>query len=110
MIELKYVLYFLIGGAIVSVVTYYASHARTLLAAFLANLPVMTVMTFLMIYLEAGEKAIVPYAKGLIIMLLPWLAYIFAVVFLTGRLGVIPALLIGLSLYLVLAFAILKTF
>lgn len=110
MIELKYILYFLIGGTIVSVVTYYASHARTLLAAFLANLPVMTLITFLMIYREAGEKAVVPYAKGLIIMLVPWLSYIFSVMLLTPRLGLIPALLIGLSGYLAISFVILRKF
>ena len=106
--ELKYVLYFLIGGTIVTVVTYYASHARTLLAAFLANLPVMTLITFLMIYREAGAQAVVPYAKGLLIMLVPWLLYIFSVVFLTPRLGIILSLLTGLSCYLVVAYLILK--
>ena len=110
MTGLKYIVYFVIGGTVVSVVTYYASHARTLLAAFLANLPVMTLMTFLMIYREAGEKAVVPYAKGLIIMLVPWLTYIFSVVLLTPRAGVVPALLIGLVCYLLLSFMILKFF
>ncbi len=110
MIELKYVFYFVIGGAVVSIVTYYASHARTLLAAFFANLPVMTLITFLMIYREAGEKAVVPYAQGLLIMLAPWLVYIFSVIFLTPRLGVLPALVTGLSFYLVFALFILKKF
>lgn len=105
--ELKYVLYFLIGGTIISVVTYFASHAKTMVAAFFATLPVMTLITFLTIYYEAGQKAVVPYAHGLIIMLFPWLAYIGAVIFLTPRVGVIPSLLIGIFLYLVLAYIII---
>ncbi|GAB4485833.1 MAG: hypothetical protein OHK006_12600 [Thermodesulfovibrionales bacterium] len=108
--EFKYVIYFLVGGAVISVVTYFASHSRSLLAAFLANLPVMTLITFLTIYREAGEKAVIPYAKGLLIMLFPWLAYIFSVIVLTSRIGLAAALLTGLGLYLGLALIVLKKF
>jgi len=92
----------------VSVVTFFASHAKGLLAAFLANLPVVTMVTFLTIYFESGQKAVVSYAEGLIIMLFPWLAYIFSVVFLTRRTGFLPALIIGISLYLVCAYFIMN--
>jgi hypothetical protein len=104
---MKYILYFLIGGTIISVVTYFASHSRTMVAAFFANLPVMTLITFLTIYYEAGQKAVVPYAHGLIIMLFPWLGYIGAIIFLTPRIGVIPSLLIGIFLYLALAYIVI---
>jgi uncharacterized membrane protein (GlpM family) len=105
---LKYVLYFLLGGAMVTVVTYFASHAKGLLAAFFANLPIITLITFLTIYSESGEKAVVSYAQGLLIMLFPWLAYIFSVIFLAPRLGMIPSLAVGLALYLSLAYAIIS--
>jgi hypothetical protein len=105
---IKYFLYFLIGGLIVSVVTYFASHAKGLLAAFFANLPVITAITFLTIYLESGQKAVVSYAVGLIIMLFPWLAYIFIIIFLTHRLGFIPSLVIGILLYIFIAYLIIS--
>ena len=108
--ELKYFLYFLIGGMVISVVTYFASHARPLHAAFLANMPVITLVTFLTIYHEAGQKVIVPYAKGLVVMMLPWLTYIFAIIVLTPRLGFLPSLIMGFTLYMVVAFIILKTY
>ncbi len=107
---LKYLFYFLIGGTVVSVVTYYASHSRTLFAAFVANLPVMTVITFLMIYREAGEAAVVPYAKGLLIMLAPWLLYIFTVLIMTPHIGIFPSLLAGFTFYVAIAYLILKRF
>ena len=107
---LKYLLYFLLGGSVVSIVTYYASHSRTILAAFLANLPVMTLITFLMIYREAGEGAVVPYAKSLLIMLGPWLLYIFTVILMTPRAGLIPSLLAGMLCYLGFAYFILRRF
>ena len=108
--QMKYVLYFIAGGALISLVTYYASNARSLLAAFLANLPVMTFITFLTIYHEAGEKVVVPYAKGLLIMLFPWLTYIFAVILLTPRMGLIPSLAAGVASYFVFAYLILRRF
>jgi uncharacterized membrane protein (GlpM family) len=106
--EMKYLLYFLVGGTIVSLVTYFAGQQRGLLAAFFANLPSMTLITFLLIYFDSGEREAVLYARGLIIMLFPWLAYIFSVIFLSKRLGFIPALLVGVGLYLAMALAIMS--
>lgn len=105
---MKYFLYFLAGGVIVSVVTYFAGQTKGLLAAFIASLPAITLITFLAVYFEAGQKAVISYAEGLIIMLFPWLAYIFAIIFLTPRLGFIPSLIIGISLYLLLAYLIIS--
>ncbi len=106
--EAKYIIYFLVGGTIVSVVTYLASHAKGLLAAFVANLPVITLITFLIIYFESGQKSVISYAQGLVIMLFPWLAYIFSIIFLTNRIGFISSLVIGVFLYLLTAFLIIS--
>lgn len=106
--EVKYLFYFIIGGAVVSLVTYLAGQAKGLLAAFFANLPVITFITFLTIYSESGEKAVIEYAKGLIIMLFPWLAYIFSIIFLTQRLGLLTSLAIGLGSYFILSYLIIN--
>ncbi len=106
--ETKYILYFLAGGVIVSVVTYFASQAKGLLAAFIANLPVITLVTFLTIYFESGQAAVVSYAQGLVIMLFPWLAYIFSIIFLTKKVGFIPSLIIGVFLYLFFSYFIMS--
>jgi uncharacterized membrane protein (GlpM family) len=106
--EIKYLLYFLVGGTIISIVTYLASHAKGLLAASIANLPVITLITFLTIYSESGKNAVISYAEGLVIMLVPWLAYIFSIIGLTNRLGFIPSLLLGVSLYLITAYLIIS--
>lgn len=108
--ELKYVLFFLIGGTAISIVTYLASHSRSVMAAFIANLPVMTLVTFLTIYYETGQKAVVPYAKGLVIMLFPWMTYILSIILLTPRLGFFTSLATGFSLYLAVSFFILRKF
>lgn len=105
---MKYIFYFVVGGAVVSAVTYFASQSRGLLAAFIANMPVITVITFLTIYREAGQKVVNAYAHGLVIMLLPWLAYIFSVIFLGQRTGFFSSLITGLLLYFVISFIILS--
>ncbi|MCS7203876.1 MAG: hypothetical protein NZ809_05455 [Thermodesulfovibrio sp.] len=106
--EIKYFLYFFIGGIVVSVVTYLASHGKGLLAAFFANLPIITFITFLMIYYESGQKAVLEYAKGLLIMLFPWLGYVFTVLLLGKKLGIPLSLFTGLLIYLIFAYFIMK--
>jgi uncharacterized membrane protein (GlpM family) len=106
--EIKYILYFIIGGTVISMVTYLASHSKGLLAASIANLPVITLITFLTIYSESGKSAVISYAGGLVIMLIPWLAYIFSIIGLTNKLGFIPSLLLGVSLYLIIAYLIIS--
>lgn len=103
----KYLFHFLAGGAIVTIVTYFAGRKKSLVAAFFANLPVITLVTFLMINLQAGQQAVLAYAQGLVIMLFPWLAYIFSVILLSERMGVVPSLAIGLLLCLLLAAVIM---
>lgn len=106
--ELKYILYFLIGGTVVSLVSYFASHSKGLIAAFFANLPVITFVTFIIIYFESGQKNVILYAKSLLVMLFPWLSYIFSVIFLGPRVGIIQALMIGLCSYFLLSFFIIR--
>lgn len=104
----RYLFYFLIGGIVVTLVTYFANQAKGLLSAFIANLPTITLVTFLTIYFTSGQEMVISYAKGLMIMLFPWLLYILAIIFPTPRFGFLPSLIIGLLLYLSTAFLILS--
>jgi len=106
----KYFLYFLFGGIITSAVTYFANTSRGLFAAFIGTLPAITISTFLLIYLNAGQAAVLTYAKGLIIMIIPWMVFILSVIFLTPKLNFIVSLAIGLVLQIVIALLILNGF
>lgn len=109
-IHLKYIIYFVLGGAIVSSVTYFASHSRGITAAFIANMPLITAVTFLTIYFEAGRENVVLYAKGLLIMLIPWVGYIAAIILFTPKAGFMPSLASGVLLYFIIAAVILRYF
>lgn len=103
----KYLLYFLFGGIITSGVTYLANESKGLLAAFVGTLPLITISTFVLIYFNSGQDAVLGFAKGLIIMIFPWMVFILSVIFLIPRINFIYALVAGLCLQLVTAFLII---
>jgi len=104
--RLQYILYFLFGGIITSGVTYLAHQSRGMLAAFVGTLPLITISTFVLVYLQSGQGAVVAYAKGLIVMIFPWMVFILSVIFLIPRITFIYALAAGLCLQLTSAFLI----
>jgi uncharacterized membrane protein (GlpM family) len=99
----NFILYFMLGGAIVSVVTFIGSQGKGMLAAFVANLPIVTVLTFTLIYSKAGEGATVNYAKGLLLMTPPWIVYVLCLIFLSPRWGFVKSLIAGVLAYMILA-------
>jgi hypothetical protein len=79
-----------------------------MLAAFISTLPVLTIMTFIFIYLEGGIEATSSYAKGLLIFTPAWLAYIIAVLFAIERFGIWGSLILGFLIFLIIGLAILS--
>ena len=101
-------LYFLIGGVIVSTVTYFGSHAKSQLAAFIAFLPSISVITLCTIYFASGTQAAISYAKSMLILLPPWLLYVIGVILLLPRIGLAGSLLVSIAAYLGIAVLIMK--
>jgi hypothetical protein len=73
---MKYALYFVIGGAVVSLTTWLGSLGKSWIAAFVTTFPALTGLTFILIYLNGGVEHTVPYAKNLFYFVVPWLAYV----------------------------------
>ena len=96
----KYVLYFLLGGTIVSVSTYLGSQGKSFLAAFASTFPAITGATFILIYLNGGNDAIVSYAKNLLWFVPPWMVYVVSMIAGVPRFGFWPAMVGSLVLYL----------
>jgi len=99
----KLAIYFLVGGAITTLISWLGSSGRPVIAAFVANLPMLTVVTFIFIYLTSGPEVTVSYAKGLIAFLPAWLFYVFFVMLTVSSLGIFRALGGGLALYVLSA-------
>lgn len=96
----KYVLYFLLGGTIVSVSTFLGSQGKSFLAAFASTFPAITGATFVLIYLNSGHDAIVSYAKNLLWFVPPWIVYVVFMIAGIPRFGFWPAMVGSLALYL----------
>ena len=96
----KYVLYFLLGGTIVSVSTYLGSQGKSFLAAFASTFPAITGATFILIYLNGGSESLVGYAKNLLWFVPPWMVYVVSMITGVPRFGFWPAMIGSLVLYL----------
>lgn len=101
-------IYFVIGGVIVAAVTYFGSQAKGQLAAFIAFLPSISVITLCTIYFASGTQEAVSYAKSMLILLLPWLLYVIGVILLLPRIGLAGALSVSIAAYLGAAFLTMR--
>ena len=95
----KYLLYFLLGGTIVSVSTYFGSQGKSFLAAFASTFPAITGATFILIYLNGGSESLVGYAKNLLWFVPPWIAYVITMILGVPRVGFWPAMALSMTLY-----------
>ena len=101
-------IYFVIGGVIVAAVTYFGSQAKGQLAAFIAFLPSISVITLCTIYFSSGTQEAVSYAKSMLILLPPWLLYVIGVILLLPRIGLAGALSVSIAAYLGAAFLTMR--
>jgi len=96
---MKYALYFIIGGTVVSLTTYLGSLGRSWLAAFVTTFPALTGITFILIYLNAGVEPTVPYARNLLYFIVPWVVYVGFYILTIDRLGFWLALTGAVALF-----------
>lgn len=96
----KYVIYFLLGGTVVSLSTYLGAQGRPYLAAFASTFPAITGATFVLLYLNGGTDAIVAYAEKLFWFLPAWIVYVMAMIFIVPRIGFWPAMSVSVALYM----------
>ena len=101
-------IYFVLGGTIVALVTYFGSQGKGLLAAFVAIFPSITIVTLFSIYFTSGIDATVSYFKGMLFLIPAWLLYAVAMIFILPRWGIIPSVLIGISIYVVAALIVMR--
>ena len=92
-------IYFLLGGTVVSLASYFGSHSKGLLAAFISFFPAATVFTVTAIYAAAGGHAASNYARGMLWMLPPWILYALSLWWFTPKLGLGVSLAIGIPIY-----------
>lgn len=96
----KYAVYFLLGGTIVSLSTYLGAKGNSFLAAMVSTFPAITAATFILLYVNGGGTTTVDYARNLMWFVPPWIVYVTAMIMGIPRLGFWPAMAGSLVLYM----------
>lgn len=102
--NIRLVIYFVIGKGVTVLTTYYASLGRGHLSAFIATLPLLTALTFVLIDAEGGKETVLDYGRGLLIFTPPWICYVVVVILGVERLGIYKSVGLGIAAYVVLSY------
>ena len=98
----KFGLYFVLGGLMVSLSSYLGSMGRGFLAAFVSTFPAITGVTIILIYLNGGTDVASTYAKHLLWLVPAWLAYVGILLVAIPRVGFWLSLMLALMIYMLL--------
>jgi hypothetical protein len=96
-----YLLYFLIGGTVVTVVAYIGGRGNGILAAFVASLPMLFLLNVLLMYRNGGLAAGITYTKVSLLFLPAFACYAALTIWLLPHLSMPKALVLGLPIYAV---------
>lgn len=100
----RLVIYFIIGGSVTALTTYFASVGKGTLSAFIVTLPLLTAFTFILIEAEGGKDVVLDYARGLLIFTPPWVCYVVVVMLGVQRLGIFKSVGLGIAVYVALSY------
>jgi len=103
---IQYLLYFLVGGTVVTAISLLAERGHPLLAGVVTLFPSITLISFYFIGRSAGNEAVAATAKSCLISLSIWVPYVLTVIWLSPRIGTNKALVIGVLIFIILAFAL----
>ncbi|MGB9978451.1 DUF3147 domain-containing protein [Methanobacterium sp.] len=103
---IKYLIYFILGGFIVAIATYFGSEKQGLLAAFFAMFPFVTAFTLFTVYSAAGLDAVSSYIIGLLILTPVWILYLICILYLLPKYGFWISIAAGVIIYFVIALII----
>jgi hypothetical protein len=99
---IKPMLYFVLGGTIVSLSSYVGAQGRGFLAAFVSTFPAITGVTLILIYLNGGVDPAANYARHLLWFVIPWVAYVTMLIVALPRTNFWLAWAGALTLYMIL--------
>jgi hypothetical protein len=97
----QYLLYFLIGGSIVSLVAYLVNQGNQLLAILVGNLPVLFLLNIILAYRFGGATSSITYAKGALISLPFFIIFVLVTLFILPRINTPVAILPAMLIYII---------
>jgi hypothetical protein len=97
----QYILCFIAGGSIVASVAYLSGRGNPLLAAIVANIPMLFLINIFLVYRIAGVSGSLVYAEGVLLLLPVFILFVIITILLLPYLGMPMALLPSMLVYLV---------
>jgi uncharacterized membrane protein (GlpM family) len=101
---LRFFLYFLVGGTVVTLISFLASIGKPQLAAFIGLIPSNTILTFIFTHREGGAKTTTEYARTMMWFTPAWLLYVATVMWLLPKQGLYRSLGAGLAVFFAASF------
>ena len=93
------VLYFVLGGAVVTGITYFGSRGQGFLAALVAFVPSTTLLTLVTVYYSGGKAAALDYFRNMLYLIPAWALYSGVVVYFLPRLGLPRTIVASLAVF-----------
>jgi hypothetical protein len=97
----QYLLYFLVGGSIVSLVAYLVNQGHQLLAILVGNLPVLFLLNIILAYRFGGATSSITYAKGALVSLPFFIFFVLIILFVLPRINTPAAILLAMLIYII---------
>jgi uncharacterized membrane protein (GlpM family) len=104
----EFILEFLIGGSVVTLISYFGSKGSGDLAAFITMFPSISTLGFYFVYRNGGNEAVMKFVQGFFLVVPSWILYIVLMYILCSRLSVIYSLVISVSSYMISSFFLSK--
>lgn len=100
------VIYFVTGGVFTTLIVALEESGHRMLSGLVTLIPVFTLVAYFFIGESAGGAAVGQHAKWVLAgTLVSWVPYMLAVAYLAPKIGSHKAILAGLALFFLLAFA-----
>ncbi len=100
------ILYFITGGLFTAIIVTLEEIGQRTLSGLATLVPVFTLVSYLFIGQTAGANAVSQHAKWVLSgTLVTWVPYMLAIVYLAPKVGAHKAILAGLAIFFILAFA-----
>jgi len=108
---IEYVLVFIVGGLMSLLVTYAETSGYHFLSEFAAMFPTITIVSYIFLGSLANDNAVSRHAYFVLLgTIVAWIPYMLTIWYLAPKIGTSKALLIGISLFSLLALIFIKGF
>ncbi len=94
-----YLVYFIIGGTVVSAVAYIGKNGDGMAAGFVAGLPILFVINLFLLYQHGGMSAGLSFTRGALVYAPFFTIFVLLTLILLPRVGMPWAVLGGISMY-----------